>query len=126
MVQEEHRGAGRWSRLRSRVARWCLASAVSGIAASVSLFNAAFAVQWYPWSLCQRGKPSCSSCPQNPGPNTEACAQYLSGWHWGLCSDTFLTISCSETARRCGALLNCQANEQVGICEPNGFFRVCK
>ncbi len=125
MVQDDHRTAGCWSRLRSASGRWCLATAVSAIAGAVSLFNAASAQPIF-FHLCvRRVNPPCTSCPKNPGTATEACSRYLNGWQWGYCSLTSFSITCYPTSVSCSILRNCKTGADVGNCSPGGMFSQC-
>ena len=128
MASIRNRGLETLARLRGTAGRWCLAAAVSGLAGTVSLYNAAMAHDTKIFSYCKKyATPSCSSCPKNaPNTSTTACSQWLNGWKWGVCTFTFSSTTCYSQNMGCSDLLECKTGTPIGACDGGGVFNQCR
>jgi hypothetical protein len=124
-----HKGARGQSRLWSATGRWCLSAAVSGIAGTLSLLNAALGkdeplLNHY----CEKSAtPPCSSCPKTPTTSSTACSSYLNGWNWGICVSTDSDVACTKTDASCTYVVMCKANHLTGdTCSGGGTWTRCQ
>jgi len=111
-----------FSGLGSTAGRWCLAAAVSGLAAIISLYGRGVAHARGAPSEC--GRAMNTPCTVCTSPSGSACSK-LSGWKWGRCQIAPFSFStCSQQTYFCTSRFDCATGNPTGTCSGGGGFDI--